>query len=52
MYERDLEHDIASEDSSDFGRILRAIASGGRPENRGYDEALAKKEAQELYDVS
>lgn len=51
MYDRDLEHDIASEDSSDFGRILRAIASGGRPQNRGYDEALAKKEAQELYDA-
>lgn len=50
LYNRDLENDISGDVGGPFGRILRSVASGGRPENRGVDEALAQREAQELYE--
>jgi hypothetical protein len=46
-----LEKDIANEEGKEFGRILRSISSGNRPESTGVDQELAQKEAQELYDA-
>lgn len=51
MFNNDLEKDIASEESSELGRVLRSIASHGRPESRGVDSALATAEATELYEA-
>ena len=51
MYNHDLEKDFEKEEGGPLGRIFRSIVSGGRAENAGYDNKLAEKEAQELYDV-
>jgi hypothetical protein len=52
VYNHDLDKDIAHEEGGPLGRIFRSIASGNRPENGAVDNNLAKKEAQELYDVN
>jgi hypothetical protein len=46
-----LEQDLKKEESGDLGRLCRAIASGGRSGNHGYDIEFIKKETQALYDV-
>jgi annexin A7/11 len=51
LYDRNLEEDLSSEQNGYLGRIFRSIATGNRPESSGYDEELAKSEAQELYDA-
>lgn len=50
-YGRDLEKDIKSEEDGPLGRIFRSLASGDRPSGRAVDQALAKAEAQQLYDA-
>lgn len=52
MYQRDLEKDLEREEGGALGRIFRSLAQGVRPQSAIVDNALAKKEAQELYDVS
>ena len=53
MYNKDLDKVLADEEGGDLGRIFRSIANGRRPANTssGVDNDLAKKEAQELYNV-
>ena len=51
MYDRDLDRDVDKETSGNFGRIMRSVVQGERPVSGRVDIALAKKEAQELYDV-
>ena len=51
MFDRDLVEDIKSEQSGDLGRLLVSLASGGRDNSQTVDIQLARKEAQELYDV-
>ena len=46
-----MEKDIANKVDGLLGRIFSSIVSGGRAQNAGYDNKLAEKEAQELYDV-
>ena len=43
--------DVAGEQGGDLGRVFKSIASGFRDDSLECDQALAKKEAQELYDV-
>ncbi len=52
MFGKDLEEEVAGEQGGDLGRVLRSIASGNRDDSFDTDLNLAKKEAQELYDVS
>ena len=52
MFDHDLVEDIKNEHlSTDLSRLLVSLASGGRDNNQTVDYQLAKKEAQELYDV-
>jgi hypothetical protein len=51
VFQRDLDSDLASEVKGHVGRILRSLASCGRSEAKTVDPELAKKEAQQLYDV-
>lgn len=51
LYQRDLEKDMENEKGGHVGRIFRSLTQGTRPLNAGVDIALAKKEAQELYDA-
>jgi hypothetical protein len=51
VFDRDLVEDIQSEQSGDLGRLLVSLASGGRDNSQSVDIQLARKEAQELYDV-
>jgi len=51
VYGTEIENDLRNEEGGDLGRLYRAIASGGRSENHGYDQNLVKNEAQQLYDV-
>lgn len=51
MYNRDLEADIAGDTGGDLGKILRSIATHGRPDSGPVDHALAKAEAKELYEA-
>jgi hypothetical protein len=51
-HNRDLPADIKKEVGGDFGKLLRALAEGGRPANHGYDIDLMRKEAKALYEVS
>ena len=47
-----MEKDIEKEEGGPSGRIFRSLLQGVRPASSGsVDTALAKKEAQELYDV-
>jgi len=47
-----MEKDIEKEEGGPLGRIFRSLSQGVRPASSGsVDTALAKKEAQELYDV-
>ena len=47
-----MEKDIEKEEGGPLGRIFRSLSQGVRPASSGLvDTALAKKEAQELYDV-
>jgi hypothetical protein len=52
VFNNDLDKDIAHEEGGHLGRIFRSIASGNRSDSRNVDNDLAKKEAQELYDVT
>jgi len=52
VFGKDMEKEIAGEQGGDLGRVFRSIASGNRDDSFDLDLALAKKEAQELYDVS
>lgn len=51
LYNRDLEADIAGDTGGDLGKILRSIATHGRPDSGPVDHALAKAEAKELYEA-
>jgi len=51
VFKSDLEHDIANEQNGDLGRLFRSLISATRPSSDSIDFDLAKKEAQELYDV-
>ena len=51
MFKKDLEKEVADEQGGDLGRVFRSIASGTRDDSLDLDIALAKKEAQELYDA-
>lgn len=51
VYQNDLENDLSNEERGDFGRLIRAIISAERPQSNDVNNDLAKKEAQELYDV-
>lgn len=46
-----MEKDVNGEQSGDLGRVFRSLASGNRDITMDLDLSLAKKEAQELYDV-
>ncbi len=48
---RDLAADIKEETGGNFGKLLRALAEGGRPCNHGYDTDAMRKEAKALYEV-
>ncbi len=52
MFNKNLEKEVADEQGGDLGRIFRSIASGNRDDTNSCDLVLAKKEAQELYDVN
>jgi hypothetical protein len=47
-----MEKEIAGEQGGDLGRVFRSLATGNRDTSLNLDIGLAKKEAQELYDVS
>jgi len=49
LFSRDLEHDVTSETSGHFKRILVASLQGNRQEHVPVDLAKAKAEAEELY---
>jgi hypothetical protein len=51
VFGRDLDKDIEKEEGGALGRIFRSLAQGVRPASNGIDQELAKREAQELYDV-
>jgi annexin A7/11 len=51
LYNRDLDKDFSNEEGGHLGRIFRSIVQGGRPDSGYVDHELAKKEAQELYQV-
>lgn len=51
LFKKDLEKEVADEQGGDLGRVFRSIASGTRDDSLDLDIALAKKEAQELYDA-
>ncbi|KAM9312675.1 annexin A4 [Gastrophryne carolinensis] len=50
-YDKSLEDDICSDTSFMFQRVLVALAAGGRDQGDHVDDALAKKDAQELYEA-
>ena len=52
MFHRDVDKEIVSETSGYLCNVLRAILSGGRAENHGFDIELVRKEAVELYKVN
>lgn len=49
IFHRDVDKDLVSETSGYLCNVLRAILSGGRAENHGFDIELVRKEAVELY---
>ena len=51
MFKSDLDKDIGKEESGPLGRIYRSLVNAGRSTSKNVDLDLAKKEAQELYDV-
>ena len=52
VYGKSIEEIIKSEAGGDLGRILRSIASHGRPDSRGFtDFELAKAEAKGLIHI-
>ena len=46
-----MEDDIKDEERGDTERVYRSIATGDRPSGSAVDNALAEKEAQDLYNV-
>ncbi len=51
MFDRGLENDLSGEANGELGRIFQSLSQGTRAtDGPNYD--LARKEAQELYDVS
>jgi hypothetical protein len=51
VYNKTLSEEVSGEEGGDFGKILRSISTGNRDDSHHVDPDLAKKEAQELYDV-
>ena len=51
VFDRDLAKDVEEEQGGDLGRVFRSLVSGNRDASVYVDSNLAKKEAQELYDV-
>ena len=47
-----MDKDIEKEEGGALGRIFRSLAQGVRPASGPVNTDLAKKEAQELYDVN
>ncbi|XP_030057748.1 annexin A4 [Microcaecilia unicolor] len=50
-YGKSLEDDICSDTSFMFQRVLVSLAAGGRDQGTNVDDALAKKDAQDLYEA-
>jgi len=50
LFDRDLEKDVASETSGDFGKMLVSILQGARDEKEP-DEDLAKEDAKRLHEA-
>lgn len=50
IYNKSLDEEVASEESGEFGRILRSVCTGNRSSNPA-DDDLAIKEAAELYEA-
>lgn len=51
-YNRDLEKDIKSDTSGDFGHVLVSLLTASRPSGNGkVDLTQAKKDAQKLVDA-
>lgn len=50
-YERDLDEDIESDLTGQFQKLIRAVLACGRDESGNVDKALAKSDAQELFDA-
>ena len=47
-----MENDLRHEERGDLGHLFRSVISAERPSTNSVDNDLAKKEAQELYDVN
>ncbi|XP_034508252.1 annexin A4-like, partial [Ailuropoda melanoleuca] len=50
-YGKSLEDDICSDTSMMFQRVLVSLSAGGRDTGSNVDDALAKKDAQDLYEA-
>jgi hypothetical protein len=50
-FRRNLEKDIATEVSGDFGRLMRSVVTASRDENKELDSKLAESDAQKLIAV-
>ncbi|CAF0807107.1 unnamed protein product [Brachionus calyciflorus] len=51
LYRVELESELKGEEGGDLGRLFRALASGSRNENHGYDKGFIEQETQNLYDA-
>lgn len=51
VFNSNLEDDLKDEGEGALGKLYRSIVSGDRPTGIPVDLEIAKKEAQELYDV-